>query len=106
MVSLSPKEPRPGAKRLLTFEVCCVLFLAFFAPKLGEEAMNTVKLTYFPLLPFIAMLWLWGVNVMVWDMSDVNYIEVIEEKDRSAFPTHGTIFRLAFEDNRNRSSAH
>ena len=60
-----------------------------------SDALSVFKLFYFPLLPIVAMMWLWGLNVYVWSQLPVNYVRVFEAEDRPTLPSHDDLFRMA-----------
>ena len=66
----------------------------WYIPNDGEYII-IFRVFYFPLLPLVAMLWLWGVNVQVWTQFRLNYLKVFEVEDRVILPCHEDVFKMA-----------
>ena len=82
---------------LVAFETLAFLATSFglyFLPK-EREYFVIFRVFYFPLIPLIAMLWLWGLNVAVWTQFRMNYLKVFEVEDRVILPCHDDVFKMA-----------
>ncbi|QDZ18346.1 EXS domain-containing protein [Chloropicon primus] len=99
-----PHELTPGWKmkpqtlRLVVvseaFTFLVTLLCLWYMPR-DDEYVVIFRVFYFPLLPLVAMLWLWGVNVQVWTQFRMNYLKVFEVDDRVVLPCHDDVFKMA-----------
>merc|ERR1712061_838733 len=69
---------------LLLLEAVCLVSIVLLLGNTG--ALLNFKLFYFPLIPPIVMLWLWGINVAYWTDIRLNYVKVFEKEDRVLLP--------------------